>query len=126
MYLKRCQLRIPEFYNGLAGTGIGLSTLSKCLYFFEFTLEGNPCLILDSRIIEVINDGLYEELLALGKITEFNKRVKYVEYLKVMADLASAEGYKADQLELFLFQFGKNLKTMVADKENSEGLYLGR
>jgi hypothetical protein len=27
-----------------------------------------------------------------------------------MEELAQAEGYKVDQLALFLFQFGKNLK----------------
>ena len=108
-----------SLYNGLAGSGIGLSTLSKFLYFFGFTLEGNRCLILDSRIIDVINDGLYEELLALRKITEFNKKVKYMEYINVIAGLAHAEGYKEDQLEFFLFLLGKNLKNSVVTSNNS-------
>jgi len=58
----------------------------------------------------VINEGLFSELSALAKITEFNKRAKYIEYLGEMEELAKAGSFKSDQLELFLFQFGKNLK----------------
>lgn len=92
-------------------TGVGLSTLSKFLYFFEFNLEGYQCLILDKRIIEVINKRLYNELSAFKKINEYNKLDSYTEYLKEMDKISKAESYKPDQLEFFLFHFGKNLKS---------------
>jgi len=103
-------------------TGVGLSTLSKFLYFFQFKIEKHPCLIFDSRIIEVINDeNGFTELQVLtktgkitesnkGKITESNKRKKYVAYLQLMEDLSLENKYDADKLELFLFSMGKNLK----------------
>lgn len=94
----------------LNGTGIGLSTLTKILYFFNFKIGRLRCLIFDRRIIDVINEGLFSEVSALSKINEYNKRTKYVDYLSKMEELAEASAYKPDQLELFLFQFGKNLK----------------
>jgi len=100
--------------DNLKSTGVGLSTLSKFLYFFEYKLENHQCLILDRRIMDVINDenGFIEmkNFSLKERITEFNKRKKYVAYLHLMEDLSSKNRYKADQLEFFLFSMGKNLK----------------
>lgn len=95
----------------LNSTGVGLSTLSKFLYFFEFKIMGHRCLIFDSRIIEVINDenGFTE----LEILTKTGKRKKYVAYLQLMEDLSLENKYDADKLELFLFSMGKNLKTTI-------------
>jgi hypothetical protein len=90
--------------------GIGLSTLSKLLYFFKFTLKGNKCLILDSRIITVLNTGIFQELKELRSISEYNKDRVYLKYLEMIRKISSKENYHEDQLELFLFQFGNNLK----------------
>jgi hypothetical protein len=98
----------------LRSTGAGLSTLSKFLYFFKFKIDGYDCLILDSRIIEVLKSGYYEELHALQSISEFNKLGNYLLYLKLMKQVADENGYSIDQLELFLFMFGKNLKSSIA------------
>lgn len=98
----------------LKGTGIGLSTLSKFLYFFGFRLEGYRCLILDSRIIDVLNAETFVELKMEQAITEWNKEDQYLQYLKLMEDVAKANGYSVDQLELFLFMFGRNLKAVYA------------
>jgi len=96
-------------------TGVGLSTLTKFLYFFEFNIEGYRCLILDQRIIEVLSKGLYVELSALKKINEYNKESCYKEYLMEMDKISKAESYKPDQLEFFLYRFGMNLKS---EREN--------
>ena len=106
-----------QIWSNLKATGIGLSTLSKFLYFFEFSIAGHQCLILDSRIIDVINDeNGFEELIILtlnAKINEFNKVKKYVSYLKLMENISTKNSYKPDQLELFLFALGKNLKPAI-------------
>ncbi|HEY4291238.1 MAG TPA: hypothetical protein VGN00_29255 [Puia sp.] len=96
----------------LNGKGMGLSTLSKFLYFFGFRLEGYKCLILDSRIIDVLNANTFAELKMNETITEWNKEDYYPRYLKMMEDIAQKNDYSVDQLELFLFQFGKNLKSV--------------
>lgn len=94
----------------LKGKGIGLSTLSKFLYFFGFSLEGYRCLIFDSRIIEVLNADTFVELEMKEKITEWNKNDLYLDYLKMMDKVSVNNKCSVDQLELFLFQFGRNLK----------------
>jgi hypothetical protein len=94
----------------LSGTGVGFSTLSKFLYFLNFKIEGQRCLIFDSRIIDVLNGGYFAELHNLQNITPFNKAQKYLAFLELMAQISEENGYAGDQLELFLFMFGKNLK----------------
>lgn len=100
--------------NKLNNTGVGLSTLSKLLYFFHYTVENHQCLILDSRIIEVLNDvNVFTELRLeeeAERINEFNKLKKYVSYLRIMKEVSNVNNYKPDQLELFLFLMGRNLK----------------
>jgi hypothetical protein len=94
----------------LKGKGVGLSTLSKFLYFFGFSIEGFRCLILDSRIIEVLNAETFTELKMKETITEWNKEDHYIDYLRLMQKVSNKNGWSADQLEFFLFQFGRNLK----------------
>lgn len=75
-------------------------------------MENKQCLILDSRIIEIINEkNTFKELNALGPITGFNKYKKYAPYLRIMEELADQNQCKPDQIELFLFLLGRNLKT---------------
>lgn len=108
-------LTLQEFENiskALKGTRIGLSTLTKIMYFFKITLNGYRCLILDSRILEVLKSGKFQELDTLKKIKEFNKDEYYPIYLKLMAEIAEGNEYTVDQLELFLFMFGNSLKTV--------------
>lgn len=90
--------------------GIGLSTLSKLLYFFNITIDGYKGLIIDSKIIRVLQDKKFTELGTLSTIREHNKVHYYSDYLKKCTELSKANGYKPDQLELFLFMFGNNLK----------------
>lgn len=97
----------------LNGKGVGLSTLSKILYFFRFTIEGKQCLILDSRIIDVLNSKFFSELAALHEITSLNKAEKYFDYLSTMEEVSKSYSFKSDQLELFLFLFGNSLKPSV-------------
>lgn len=82
-------------------------------------IGGLPALILDSRIIEVLQKGVYEELIGLRQKSTFNKARYYVDYLAEMHRIAEANAYCVDQLELFLFQYGNNLKTTVASRSNS-------
>lgn len=100
----------------LKKTGIGLSTLSKILHFFNITLNGYRCLILDSRIIEVLQSGKFRELDSLQQISDPPKDENYLDYLAKMEEIAFANGYPVDQLELFLFMFGNSLKSIDSHK----------
>lgn len=90
--------------------GIGLSTLTKLLYFFNIKINGCKCLIMDARIIRVLKSAQFIELSTFSGITEQNGKNYYSDYLKTCLQLSKKYGYKPDQLELFLFIFGNNLK----------------
>ena len=97
-------------------TGIGLSTLTKLLYFFRFQLDSKPCLILDRRILEVIASGRFAELQPLMTISSFNAYALYSEYLNLLAHLSAKHSYRPDQLECFLFLLGRNLKKSTIEE----------
>ena len=90
--------------------GIHLSTYSKLLYFFNIKFNGNPCLILDQRLIDVFNSNIYIEYSSLGKISDYNKETKYLTYLDLTHQLATTLQTKEENIEQFLFIFGNNLK----------------
>ncbi|SFS44185.1 hypothetical protein SAMN04487906_0497 [Zhouia amylolytica] len=90
--------------------GVGISTLSKFTYFLQTSIEGYSSLILDERIMRVINEVKFNELKDLGKYNRENAGKKYSMYIKLMDELAKDMSVRADQIELFLFMFGQNLK----------------
>jgi hypothetical protein len=75
----------------LNGTGVGMSTLTKFLYFFEMRLQGLRCVILDDRIADVLNAGKFEELSDLKKVTRNNKGNHYLEYLELLDSVSKSE-----------------------------------
>jgi len=103
-----------EHYNLVSQIhGVGLSTYSKLLYFFGSSIESRPALILDKRIIETINKGVFFEFSELGKIRYTNAVKKYPDYLRFMDLLATGLSVQHGGLEMFLFEFGLNIKRPV-------------
>jgi len=92
-------------------TGLGLSTYSKLLYFFKIKFNDNPCLILDQRLIDVFATKSYSYFQGLSNIRYDNAEKKYLDFLKLMWQLASEIETEGDNIEQFLFIFGNNLKT---------------
>lgn len=99
---------LTEFFNEIAG--LGLSTYSKLLYFFQIEFNSNPCLILDQRLIDVFAGETYYEFQQLSNIRYSNAEKKYLDYLKLTRQLASQIETKGENIEQFLFVFGNNLK----------------
>lgn len=113
---KNKELSTEQFLQIIKATGrsgLGLSTLTKILYFFRFRIEGCACLIMDSRIIDVLNHGHFIDLSISIKITEFKKLKAYVPYLHKIHEISTGNTYSPDQLEMFLFLFGGNLKSRL-------------
>ncbi len=98
--------------------GLGLSTYSKLLYFFEPCIDYNPCLILDQRLIDCFANDTFSEFTKLKGINYTNAQSRYVQYLDLTKDLADSIGTKPENIEQFLFLFGNNLK--VKEEVNSE------
>ena len=89
--------------------GLGISTMSKFAYFLGVEIDGLRSLILDLKIIEVINQEKFEEINTLKGISHSNAPRKYTEYLRLLAALSDKLNVQPDQIEMFLFIFGQNL-----------------
>ncbi len=91
-------------------SGLGLSTYSKLLYFFQLTFDGNPCLILDQRLIDVFKSKTYSEYDLLSGIRYDNAEKKYLEFLQLTNEISKELETQGENIEQFLFVFGNNLK----------------
>lgn len=90
--------------------GLGLSTYTKFLYFLNVEVEHNPALILDERIIKTMNKNLFSEFESLKKIKSYNAVKNYPVYLSLMNHIANNLEVEHGKLEMFIFEFGLNLK----------------
>lgn len=90
--------------------GLGLSTYSKLLYFANLTFESNSCLILDQRLIDVFSAKIFSDFEVLKDIRYPNAENKYLQFLRVINRLSEDLGTRGENIEQFLFIFGKNLK----------------
>lgn len=90
---------------------LGLSTYSKLLYFLGISLVESGCaLILDERIIRIFKSQKFEEFNSFNRISIENGYRYYLNYIQRIHELATQMQLKEDQIELFLFTFGNNLK----------------
>src|SRR6202011_5816237 len=90
-------------------SGVGLSTHTKFLTFLLVPVHGHSALILDDRIIRIVQSGIFQELVPLHGLK--NAVRSYPHYLECMHGLAGDLTVSAERLEFFLFEFGLNLKS---------------
>lgn len=90
--------------------GLGISTYSKFLYFCEIKFNNMPSIILDSRLMNIFNNGTFDEYKSINKIRADNAHKKYTEYLELTHKLAISMNTREENIEQFLFIFGNNLK----------------
>jgi len=90
--------------------GLGMSTFSKVLYFMKIRFNGNPSLILDLRLIDVFRSNVFADFNELKSIRYDNTRKHYLNYIRIMNELANRLGTSGECIEQFLFIFGNNLK----------------
>lgn len=107
---------ITDFYHlkkeGVKG--LGISTFSKFLYLLNVKIEGYDALILDDRIINIINENNFQELKCLFGIArddafKIHSKNNYLEYLKIINKIAYDNNSKPENIEMFIYFFGKNL-----------------
>src|ERR1700722_8062558 len=101
---------ISHYKDVRAIPGIALSTYSKLLHFMSVNVEGHKALILDQRIIEVVQQNSFEELACLRRLNSTNASRLYLKYLECMDDAASRLSLPPERVEFFLFEFGLHLK----------------
>ena len=105
-------------------SGLGLSTMTKFTHFLNTTIEGNKAVILDIQIIEAINAKRFSDFNHLSGIKYENAAKRYPEYLKTINDLSLQINADPDQIEMFLFTFGRTLsprESTLRDRMNSGG-----
>lgn len=99
-------------------TGLGFSTLSKILYFSKINYEALPALILDLRVISALKSGRFEDSgIEQFKNLKYENAIKYYgNYLEFIHRLAGKINTDADRIEMFLFEFGSNLKEQKGEE----------
>lgn len=90
--------------------GLGLSTYTKFLYFMGVKVENHPALILDRRIIDTLQREIFIELVPISNISTYNASSNYSLYLRTIDLLSQEMDTEGDKIEMFLFEFGLNLK----------------
>lgn len=90
--------------------GLGISTISKLLYFRTFKFGDFNALILDDRLLRVFQHGEFKEFEKLKNLKRTNAMSGYLFYLDVMHETAKELGVSPENIEMFLFTFGNNLK----------------
>lgn len=91
--------------------GIGLSTYTKLLTFLSVKIQGHTALIMDDQIIQVVQRGqdVFAELNPLRGLNNNPDRM-YPDYLNCIHTIADELRVPAENLELFLYKFGSDLK----------------
>ncbi len=90
--------------------GLGISTISKLLYFRTFKFGDFNALILDDRLLRVFQNGEFKEFEKLKNLKRTNAMSNYLYYLEIMHETAKEIGVSPENIEMFLFTFGNNLK----------------
>ena len=91
--------------------GLGLSTMSKILYFFEVKIDNNPCLIFDTQILLSLQKNNIDEF---KNVDWEQKEEKYFEYLEIVNTISKEKlnnpKIKPEAIELFLFHYNMHFK----------------
>ena len=87
--------------------GLGPSTWSKFLYFFNVSVDSMKCQIYDLKIVDSLNKKQFSEL---GSQKWKQDITHYYQYVELLDNLATSMGVYPEQLELFLFNFNLDYK----------------
>ena len=93
--------------NELKINGLGLSTISKLLYFFDVKIGNNPCQIYDGKVINSLN--INHQIDELSSRNDWGRTYPdYEEYIDLLSKLSENCEYSPDQIELFLFMINNS------------------
>lgn len=116
MKYRENDISIDQLIQGIKTiNGLGLSTMTKFTNFMNVRINGHKAVIFDARIIETLNSNRFEELKSLTGINYHNKSRRYLDYIKVLDDLSKQLDVDSEQIEMFLFMFGKNLSEVLGE-----------
>lgn len=82
--------------------GLGASTWSKFLYFFNVSIDSRKCQIYDLKIVDSLNKKQFSEI---GSQEWKQNKKQYYQYIELLDNLATDMRVLPEQVELFLFYF---------------------
>ena len=82
--------------------GLGISTWSKLLYFFNVSVDSKKCQIYDLKIVDSLNKKQFNEI---GTHRWRQNIDHYHQYIGLMDKLAKSMKVCPEQVELFLFYY---------------------
>lgn len=83
---------------------LGLSTLSKVLYFTRKNFDKYPCLIFDSKIRRILNAHYFEDIQVGPVLHEEDPPIAdYQRYLEIIHSFCGTHHISPAKVELFLF-----------------------
>lgn len=88
--------------------GLGPSTISKLLYFFDVKIGNIPCQIYDEKVIESLNKNHQIDELSSRNNWDRNDEEDYEEYINLLFRLSKKCKCSPDQIELFLFMINNS------------------
>lgn len=106
--LQQFEEMIPMMHRGMRG--LGISTLSKYLYFTGCSINGYPCLILDNQVAKGIDNLIGNEFndLRMAVCNNHHRYYRnYPSYLEAMHNLSLNIGVPAQNLEYVLWLAAK-------------------
>lgn len=87
--------------------GLGLSTISKLLYFFDVKIGNNPCQIYDGKVINSLN--INHQIDELSNRNDWGRTYDdYENYINLLSELSNDYQCSPDQIELFLFMINNS------------------
>lgn len=103
-------IQFKDFKKDISNVkGLGLSTMTKFTYFLNTSMNGNKAVIFDNRIQFVLKDKIFQEFNGFEKLSSHNLINYYEDYIVIVNSIANKMKVQPDQIEYFLFLFGRNL-----------------
>jgi len=90
--------------------GLGISTWSKILYFFNVSIDSRKCQIYDQKIVDSLNKKQFDELDTKKWKQDINH---YYQFIELVDNLAKDMCVLPEQVELFLFYYNLYYKFTV-------------
>lgn len=97
--------KLLDSFNEISG--LGISTWSKLLYFFDVSLNSRKCQIYDLKIVNSLKKKQFREL---GTQVWRHNNESFFRYLQLVNNLATNMNVLPEQVELFLFYFNLEYK----------------
>lgn len=98
---------------------LGLSTMSKILYFFEVKIDKTPCLIFDTQILLSLQKNNIDEFKNVDWEQTDEKYFEYLEILnRIPKEILNNSAIKPEAIELFLFHYNMHFKLKNYTEKN--------